>query len=889
MKNPSILLFITALITLSGCDTKNTDIGIYDLQCENLTEPQGLGTSVPALSWKINSSVNGTKQKAYQVLVASDLTLLNDNDADLWNSGKVKSDQQLFVSYSGKPLISRSLCVWKVRVWDGKNKVSEWSPESSFSIGLLDKSDWTASYIGLKSESEYTISPQFRKSFVIGEEATKIFLHVNSLGYHEIYLNGQKTGNKVLTPAVSQFSKRSQVLTYDITDLVSKGNNDIVIWTGKGWYSKGLPGVEYNGPLVRAQIDILRNNSWSTLVKTDTTWKGRNSGYYDTGTWFPWEFGGELVDAALLLPELKEQNLNNTVWKNIEAIDVTDHMATSQMTEANIITDTIKPVSVKPLGNNNWFIDMGTTLTGLTEIKFKGLKPGQKVLIEYCDHLDKDGMFVDQRQSDRYIASGEAGEFFINKFNYHAYRYIKISNIKNEPAREDISSFPVRTGFKLASSFECSDPDMNQIHDMIFYTLQCLSPGGYLVDCPQIERLGYGGDGNASTETAQTMFDLAPLYRNWLQAWGDCIREDGGMPHTAPNPYRAGGGPYWCGFIITASWRTYMNYGDKRILEKYYSTMQKWLGYADKYSPSGLLEPWPETDYRSWYLGDWASPEGTDHTNPASIKLVNNCFMAVCFETMEKIAAVLNKNNDAENYAARKLKITEQINNELFDKAKNIYGSGIQIDLTYPLLAGIVPDNLKETISNKLKDVILKENDGHIACGLVGIPVFTEWCEKNNEADLFYSMLKKRDYPGYLYMIDNGATTTWEHWNGARSRIHNCYNGVGSWFYQSVGGIKRDDQSAGYKNIIIDPDIPKGISWAKTTKETPYGSVSVNWKIEGNFMNLEIIIPVGCSANYLIPDKILNFELNGKIFENNLLPVILLSGKNNLSFNMIEE
>ena len=382
---------------------------------------------------------------------------------------------------------------------------------------------------------------------------------------------------------------------------------------------------------------------------------------------------------------------------------------------------------------------------------------------------------------------GKEGELFHNKFNYHGFRYILISNLKSQPVKDDITAYLIHTGYRLASSFECSDPDLNKIHNMIFYTLRCLSLGGDLVDCPQIERLGYGGDGNASTLTAQTMFDLAPLYSNWLQAWADCIRDDGGMPHTAPNPYPAGGGPYWCGFIITASWKTFVNYGDMRFLEKYYPVMQKWLGYVEKYSPDGLLEPWPETDYRGWYLGDWAVPEGTDQTDKSSISLVNNCFISVCYETMQKIAGVLGKDADAEKYSAKKDQIRKLIQNQLFDPSSNIYGSGSQIDLTYPLLAGVVPDSLVSTVRKNLLNEIEINHKGHFACGLVGIPVFTEWAVKNQEVNLMYSILKKKDYPGYLYMLDNGATTTWEHWNGARSRIHNCYNGIGSWFYQAAG------------------------------------------------------------------------------------------------------
>ncbi len=882
MKNKHLLPACIFLLIISGCTILSTDINFYDLSCENLNNPDGIGTKEPAFGWKIASEVNGTSQKAYQVLVASDTRLLNEKEADLWNSGKVRSTDQVMVIYQGKELKSRSVCYWKVRIWDQKNNSSEWSPVSKFSISLLNESDWKAEYILLKNNSEKSSSPQFYKSFEIKEAPSGSFLYVNSLGYHDVYLNGYKVGNMVLAPAVTQFGKRSQVIAYDVTSLVKPGKNDLVIWAGRGWYAPGLPGVVTKGPVIRAQMDILENEEWNTLIKTDTTWKARRSGYYTLGTWKPGEFGGEEIDASMLLPDLTEKSIKTADWQSVITVNIPEHKATAQLTEGNIILDTLKAVSVTRTGDKKWMADIGTTLTGLTEIRFGNLKKNQRIELQFCDHLDKDGKPVDQGQTDYYLASGIPGETFRNRFNYHGFRYIFINNLDSEPNKEDISAFPVRTGYKLASTFECSDPDMNAIHGMIFYTLQNLSIGGYMVDCPQIERLGYGGDGNASTETAQTMFDLAPLYRNWLQAWGDCLREDGGMPHTAPNPYRAGGGPYWCGFIITVSWRTYMNYGDKRILEKYYPVMRKWIGYADKYSSSGLLEGWPETDYRSWYLGDWASPEGTDHTDKRSIKLVNNCFMAVCFETMEKISGVLGKNEESAMYADRKLKIAELINNELFDKTNNIYGSGIQVDLTYPLLAGIVPADLKETITTKLRDVILKEHKGHIATGLVGIPVFTEWSTINGEADLMYSMLKKRDYPGYLYMIDNGATTTWEHWNGARSRIHNCYNGIGSWFYQSVGGIRKDNDSPGYQRIIIDPDIPEGLTWAKIMKETPYGTVKVSWVREKNSYNLDISIPASTEAKVVFPDLFRTIIMNGKDLKVSGDSVIIGSG--NYSF-----
>jgi alpha-L-rhamnosidase len=878
------VLICAVILFFAGCKKRPAELTIIDLRCENLTEPAGIGTTVPGLSWKIKSGVNGTSQKAFQLLVASRPELLIETEADLWNSGKILSSSANQLPYRGKALKSRSVCYWKVRIWDESDRMSEWSTTAGFSVGLLDNSEWNASYIGLPGKENSTVSPQLRKSFDVKNIGEKVFLHVNSLGYHELYLNGEKVGNNVLTPAVSQFNKRSWVITYDISRLVKEGRNDVILWLGHGWYSKGLPGVVFDRPLVKAQAEQLSNGSWDTVFSTDSTWTGRNSGYSCIGTWRSGDYGGEKVDASLLLPDLTASSLNSASWSSVFVAEDPGCDITPQTTEMNSIREIIKADTVTSFGDGRWLVDFGKTLTGWVEIKFPSLDPGQEIKMEYSDHFENDDRLKDQGQEDWYVASGKEGELFNNKFNYHGFRYVLISNLKAAPLKEDISAYLIHTDYKLASSFECSDPELNKIHDMIFYTLRCLSLGGDLVDCPQIERLGYGGDGNASTLTAQTMFDLAPLYSNWLQAWADCIRDDGGMPHTAPNPYPAGGGPYWCGFIITASWKTYINYGDMRFLEKYYPVMQKWLGYVEKYSPEGLLEQWPDTDYRGWYLGDWAVPEGTDQTNKSSVSLVNNCFIAVCYETMQKIAGVLGKDADAAKYSLKKDEIRKLIQSKLFDPSRKLYGSGSQIDLTYPLLAGVVPDSLAGEVRKNLLDEISINHNGHFACGLVGIPIFTEWAVRNQEVNLMFSMLKKRDYPGYLYMLENGATTTWEHWNGARSRIHNCYNGIGSWFYQAVGGIVPDEKSPGYRQFVINPQVPESVTWANTSKETPYGTVSVKWNIEGSLFKMDVSIPVGSIARVTIPKGAGNCRMNGHSIESDEPFIDIESGKYSLSW-----
>ncbi len=871
------------LILTFGC-THSERFYISDLTCESLKDPLGINTLHPRFNWKNNSNLQGATQTAYQILVADDIHKLNEKEASLWNSGKTTSSSTIWVEYAGKPLQSGQLLFWKVRIWDENGNESSWSKPVRFGIGLLDKNDWVASYIGYPSEKGFYSSPQLRRTFSLTNADKKgtYLLHVNSLGYHEVFINGKKVNEDVLSPAVSQFDKRSLIVTYDVTPLLTTGNNDLIIWLGSGWYTEGLPGVAGNGPVVRAQMEHVHEGTKEVVLCSDPSWVGRESEYSRISDWMTGRYGGETITGNLETRNRVFETPDELKWDNILTVEIPEHQVTPQTVEPNRIRETIHATKIEKLNDSTFLVDMGKCLTGWFEITFPDLEKSQEVVMEYADHLDNNGELAKQGQTDKYIASGNGTEYFINKFNYHGFRYVKISNLKEVPQLTDIKAHLIHTDFEFASAFECSDEDLNRIHDMIAYTLRCVGLGGYLVDCPQIERLGYGGDGNASTVTAQTMFHLAPLYNNWLQAWEDVIREDGSMPHTAPNPYAAGGGPYWCGFIISASWNTYQHYGDRKVLEKYYPVMQKWLGYVDQYSVDGLLKRWPDTDYRNWYLGDWATPEGVGNpvnTDERSVDLVNNCYISVCLSQMENIARVLGKTEEAKYYSEKRAQLNNIIHETFFDAQQGYYATGSQIDLIFPMLAGVAPEELKIGLTNRLIERTTKEYGGHLNTGLVGIPVMMEWAAINNQPDFIYSMLKKKTYPGYLYMLEQGANTTWEHWAGDRSRIHNCFNGVGQWFYQAIGGIRSIPGKQAYSEFLVDPQIPEGVTWAKTTQETPYGKIGVHWELHNETMTMEVEVPVGSIAKLISPESAISTRINQEVITDQSDTISLKSGK----------
>ena len=851
----SILSMVLAC-AFTACQDSSL-LTVDDLKCELLESPLAIDNTSPHFSWKMTGKQNGAASTAYQILVATDLDKLNEQDADLWNSDKVADTDVISVVYQGKPLASRSLAYWKVRVWNQNGEPSKWSEPALFGIGLLDNQEWAgASFIGVEQSDKKTqITPLMRKQFTYEPGDENVLLYVNSLGYHEAYVNGKPVSDAVLAPAVSQFGKRSQIVAYNVTPLLKKGENELVLWTGIGWYQTHNKAVVPGGPYVRAQMDAITPQGAKTLVVTDDTWQSAESGRRTFGAWLPHQMGGEIVDARTTPADLNSKTLDALTWKPVVVADIPAHQATPQMCELNKKIRSFHPVSVKQ-DEDGWYIyDMGTNFVGFTEVKMPVVADGEQVELHYDDYFLTDSVgFREGLYTDYYIGNGKKGGSFSSKFNYKGYRNLKLIGLKEALPLSDITASLVHTDYSGKATFTCSDEDMNAIYQMTHNTLEALSLGGYIVDCPQIERLGYGGDGNASAVTAQTFFNLAPLYMNWMQAWSDCQREDGGMPHTAPNPYTAGGGPYWCGFIIPASWQTYVNYGDRRLMERYYPVMQKWLGYAESYQVDGLLKQWPNTEYRGWYLGDWVPPMGINPQDPASIDIVNNCFLSDCYHMMTKIAKVLGKEADIPGYQQKHEALNALIHETFFDKEKNSYASGSQIDLIYPMLVGATPDSSIKSVEETLFQESAGRFNGHIATGLVGISILTQWATQNQETDFVYGMLKKRTYPGYLYMIDNGATLTWEEWDGERSQLHNCYNAIGSWFIQALAGITPDEDTPGYRHFYVRPQLVDGITWVEASKDTPYGMLSVKWESKDDAFTLSVGVPVGANATISLPN-----------------------------------
>ena len=741
---------------------------------------------------------------------------------------------------------------------------------------LLSAPLFAQQFIGCRTDNGWAETPMLRTTFevertdlapVVGHSVT-FSLRVVSLGYHEVYVNDIMVGDKELQPAVSQLDRRALEVTYDITDLVREGDNELMLWLGQGWGRiYGTPAVawvEVESEKWKAESDATQNGDspLSTFRFPLSAWETSPSPYSYTGSWQPLQFGGERYDARV-----REHWRPATIW------DAGCQPAiASQDFKGNRIVGGPQPQSVDTLPDGTLLFDFGRVVTGWFQLDCLPIPEGDSITMEYLDHLDAKPPHT---ETDIYVSDGSGDDdiHFTNRFHTHSFRYVRVKGASVVSARAlQISAVDPAGG----ATFECSDPRLNAIHDMVKYTLSCLTFSGYMVDCPHIERMGYGGDGNSSTNTLQTLWDVRDTYRQWMRAWQDALDSTGDLPYVAP-AFRTGGGPYWQGFIVKAPWRTYINYGDPSLIHCYYKDMKRWMDYIDRHSVDGILQPWPDTERHGWFLGDWAVPDGVDKGGE-SVLHANSCFIAECLGDMERMARMMGLTSEANRFAARRKLVVDAIHRHFYHPETHTYANGTPLDMAYALLLGVPPDS---TTAAAVKAQLLKDIHGryrdHVAFGLMGTPVFTEWCIRERQADLMATLLRQPDYPGYLYMIDQGATTTWESWDCGRpgkedrSRVHNCYNGIGIWFYQALAGIRPAlplaegeypssrtalplaegehpeggrGYDGGYKHFYIDPQPCNGIEWVRCTKPTQYGDI----RVEINGDTLKVTVPDGTTA-----------------------------------------
>lgn len=835
---------------------------VKNLRCEYLTDPLGIDVRTPRMSWIIEADERGWKQGAYRVLVATSEDKLVPGMADLWDSGKVDSDRSVQVVYAGKPLQSRMRCCWKVCVWDADGKASPWSGVATWTMGLLEPGDWTAQWIGVDWFKENVGRlPWLRKTFTLDRKPQRATAYVNAIGYYELYVNGEKVGDDVLTPLVSAYAKRSLYLTHDITKHLKKGKNCIALWLGRGWESRLFAEATKDGPVVRAQVDIEGVGNGQKRIQTDETWRVHTSPILPLGAGKSGNYGGERYDARDEMPGWNQADFDDSAWKPATIHSPTTAEVVAQCERSNRIFETIEPASLKRLGDGTFLLDMGQNFGGWLDIRFPAGEAGQKIVLQYADKRFPDGKLQTYRQRDEYIMRGKDEERFRSRFNYHAFRWVKIAGLKTRPDLDGIKGYLIHTGYPPAAAFECSNDLLNRIYETTVWTYRCLSLGGYVVDCPTRERLGYGGDSGASLETGLMNFDLGAFFTKWLADWRADQAPSGDLPHTSPHPGPAGGGPAWGGIIVALPWQVYVQYGDKRILEQTYPAMRKWLAFLETKVKDGLLRhyvgigcPTPKWNF----LGDWVPPgrdQGNNRVDDRSTLFFNNCYMVYNLRLAAKAATVLGKQDEARAYEKRADELARIAHERFLNEDNATYANAEQTYLAMPLLFDIVPDELRGRVMEKLEKAIRVTRKGHLNTGMHGTYYMLKLLTEKGRNDLAYEMAGKDTYPSWGHMLKEGATTIWEQWDGVHSHIHNTLISIGAWFIQGLGGIQYDEAAPGFKHFFVRPGVVGDLTFVRAEYRSIHGTIRSYWQREGDELTLRVTVPANTTATVVLPAR----------------------------------
>lgn len=883
---------------------------ITNLVCDYRPNPLGIDVTTPRFGWQMQTNRRGARQIAFRILVANNPQHLHEAEADLWDSGKIESDQSVHIPYAGKELGSRQRAYWQVTVWDETGQATHSEP-AWFEIGLLHRSDWRGEWIGaaLTGGPRSPIpAPFLRKSFELASDVKSARLYVTALGLHECSINGQPVSDDLFTPGWTEYENRVLYQVYDVTRHLSQGENVVGAILGDGWAVGHIAWHHrqsyFNQPRLLAQLEITLADGRELTIATDPTWQHQFGPILENDI-----IRGEAYDARLELPGWDAPGFDATGWLAVKRYDDPGITLAANNGPAVRRINELSPISPpddrSSVSTECYIFDLGQNMVG--RVRFKGTAPaGTTVTFRFAEVLNPDGtIYTDNlrtaRVIDYYTFKGEGEEVWEPKFTFHGFRYVEISGYPGEINSDTVTGVVIHSDMTPTGEFECSDPLLNQLHHNIVWSQK----GNFLdipTDCPQRdERLGWTGDIQVFARTAAFNMEVAGFLGRWMQDVVFAQGEQGNVPPVIPRvwlEFTDDGGPAWADAMVIVPWTMYQCYGDTRILAENYAAMTKFMQFVQNDSPS-YIRCAPE--YEGWPgIGDWLSINADTPRD-----LIGTAFWAYDAGLMAEIAAVLGKNDDAEHYrnllanikqaffdrylkgstvpvAAAKpseirrrlerndaisrgnLKavdygpITSQVfNTKVFTPNQTAYVLALHFDL--------LPDDLRPVAAAELVADI-ERRDMHLSTGFVGAPYLPHVLSGNGQLDTAYALLYQKSWPSWLYSVTQGATTIWERWDGwteengfqdivMNSFNHYAYGSIGHWLYSVVAGIDLDSAQPGYKHSVLRPQPGGGLTRVTGKLKTPYGELTSAWTLADGTFNWTVIVPPNTTATAHLPMK----------------------------------
>ena len=905
--------FLLTLILFSSFSINAQKILITNLEVDKLNSPHGLDNKNPKFSWIIDTDHYNVLQTHYQVFVATDKVF--SKNSLVWDSGKVASEESVYVNYLGKELAYDTQYFWTVKVWTNKSKRSSQSKVSSWKTGLMDKQNWKSNWITVNNEDMNSPKiPYFINDFRVDSKIISANLYITSRGVYEAHINGKRIGDAILTPGWTSYSNRIQYQAYDVMEMLLTGENRIGVMLADGWYRN------FRQNRKNRIVDYGERTSFiSELIISYED--GRKESIIDEKNW-SYNYG-PILSSSIYNGERVDMNLKNSKWsfpghknKNSKKAKIAsrykgfiDYTRNEMIKKREVLS--AKELIITPSGDK--VIDFGQNLVGW--VKFKSALPkGTEVKLYHAEVLDKKGEFYTTNlrkaeQKNTFILNGDEDQIYEPVFTFQGFRYLKIEGIDKINIK-DFKAVALYSDMEFTGQLTTSNKLINQLQQNI----QWGQRGNFLdvpTDCPQRdERLGWTGDAQAFFNTAGFNMDVKNFFDKWLIDLTYDQRSDGAVPGVVPHNNYLGlndsegiegnfGRTGWADAATIIPWNSFLIYGDKETLERQYLSMKKWIGFMTKNSINNLFQ-------KRDHWGDWLFFSRDDDNSGVSAvtskKLIAQAFYCYSTKLLIKAAKVLDYQDDLKVYSELYQKILKAFNDEFVTKngmlisdSQTSYVLALQFDLLSKKNREIAVDRLIDNINDY----------GHLTTGFLGTPFLCHVLSDNGKHAKAIELLLKKEYPSWLYPVTKGATTIWERWNGIKpdgsfqypsmnSFNHYAYGAIGEWMYANLMGLKINENYPGFKRFTIKPLFDKNFVNIDGSFKSSYGKIAVAWSRKNGKLQLTIEIPANTSSDVILnkpSDGSWNLEnpkLVSKILskEDNKQKTLLLlgSGKYNFSF-----
>ncbi len=742
--------------------------------------------------------------------------------------------------YDGKVDEIVSDSTWQVKKANNQS-------ESAKEIAKFGDAPWNVIPINGQNQfsTQDTPSPLLRKEFSINKKIEKAYSIISGLGFYELRINGQKVGNKVLDPIFTNYDKTVLYSTYDITNMLQKGNNAVGIMLSNGWYNSHTKGAwNYNSapwrdkPKALMDIVIKYTDGTTDTICTNDTWTGSNGPLVADAI-----RNGEVYDARLEQPGWDKPDFDYSIWDFAIIADAPKGTLKPEIMPGAIVHETIAPVAITEPQKGVYIIDIGVNISGWAKLKISG-EPGQKITMRYGEKL-KDGMLDTKNisgltysgpfQTDTYYLKGKGTEQWNPRFVYHGFRYIEVTGLKEKPKPDTIRAQFVYTNFKNIGTFQCSNELFNTIQEITDRSYKS-NFVGLPTDCPHREKNGWTADAHLAAELAMFNYENVPAYEKWLRDFKDDQDKDGRYSCIIPSPgWGARDLTEWDSAYIIIAWYLYKYHNDTQVIEDNYENMKKYMENVARRIGSSYIV--------TFGLGDWCNDFGAQSPN----QLTATAYFYYDTVIMKKFAEILGKSQDVDYFNNLSANVKKAYNNKFY-KGNGIYVDGQQTCLAMSLFYDLVEESQREAVQNKLVEAI-QAADNHHDVGILGAKcIFRVLCDMGRN-ELAFTTLNQKTMPSYGYWIENGATSLYENWSlNPGSMNHIMFGDISAWFFSCLGGINADPTQPGFKRTIIKPAFTKGIDWVATSYLSPYGQIQSNWKFDDSNYTCQLEIPANTEA-----------------------------------------